>query len=117
MYDIWVWKIILRLLLNLRSASLPKKLADNIFINCGGQTDFAALAVATKDRGPRKEGCTGVVNVISKFLSLQEPFFKTLEYLCISGSVLYGTWLVRNKVSAPWDSNMYLGFEGTKRLG
>jgi hypothetical protein len=91
MYDIWVWKIILRLLLDLRSPYLLKKLADNIFINCGGQTDFAVLAVATKDRGPQKGGCTGVVTVISKFLSLQKPFFKTLEYLCISGSVLYST--------------------------
>ena len=72
MYDIWAWKIILILLLNLRSASLLKKLADNIFINCGGQADFAVLAVATKDRGPRKVGYTGVVNMISKFLSLQE---------------------------------------------
>jgi hypothetical protein len=91
MYVIWVWKIIPRILLNLRSASLLKKLADNIFINCDGQTDFTVLAVATKDRGPQKGDCTGVVNVISKFLSLQEPFFKTHEYLCISSSVLYGT--------------------------
>ncbi len=85
----------------MRSASLLKKLADNIFINCGGQTDFAVLAVATKDHGPLKGDCIGVVTVISRFLSLQEPFFKTLEYLCISGFVLYGTWLVRNKVSVP----------------
>ena len=80
-YSIWgIWKIILKTYLSLKSVLQLKKLAENIFIKCGGQMDLSVRDAIIENFGLYKTGCADVSTANLGLLLQQEPSFKILVY-------------------------------------